>query len=236
MGDLIVNLIPLAIGIVLSPLAIMAMVAVLLSQSPRSNGIAYLVGWAIAVTVSLGVGIWVFNVLEVHEVHEPPRWVAVVRFALGVVLIATAVWMYRRGHVRVRDMAAASSPADVRDAAPQLPGWLHAVETFRPLRSAALGFALFVVNPVDLSCAILASLDIVLADLARSSTIGVTVGFGIVAVLPIAVPVVLVVVAPVRARPVLDWMRTWIATHTSVLNSALLLVVGAMQIQKSLSS
>jgi hypothetical protein len=38
MGELILGLVPVALGVVLSPLAIMALVAVLLSQNARANG------------------------------------------------------------------------------------------------------------------------------------------------------------------------------------------------------
>ena len=133
-------------------------------------------------------------------------------------------------------MAVASTPREVTRAAPQLPGWLHAVEHFSPVRSALLGLGLFVLNPIDLSCALLAALDIVLADLGQASTTAVTVGFAVVAILPIAVPVGLVLAAGERAKPFLDTARTWIATHTSLLTAGLLLVIGAMQVQKALSA
>jgi hypothetical protein len=39
MGDLILQLVPLALGVVLSPLAVMALVAVLVSRLARINGL-----------------------------------------------------------------------------------------------------------------------------------------------------------------------------------------------------
>ncbi|MGA9872997.1 MAG: hypothetical protein WBQ44_17885 [Rhodococcus sp. (in: high G+C Gram-positive bacteria)] len=44
MGSLILSLIPVSLGIVMSPLAVIAVVAVLFSQHARQNSVAFLVG------------------------------------------------------------------------------------------------------------------------------------------------------------------------------------------------
>ncbi len=167
MGELLVTLIPVALGVVLSPLAIMALVAVLLSRRASANGIAFLIGWVVGLAGLLALALWLFGVFEVHGLREPPLWVPILRLVIGLFLAGAAVWVYRKGSARIRQMAAASSPQQVVAAAPQLPGWLHAVETFRPVRTGFLGLALFVLNPVDASCAIIAALDI---SLGRSAT------------------------------------------------------------------
>ncbi len=113
MGDLILQLIPLVLGIALSPLAIMALVAILVSPRARANGVAFLIGWSVgAVGVPL-LGLWLFSVLAVHELQDPPLWVAVLRILVGLLLIAAAVWTYRRGRAHVRAMAAATTPQEV---------------------------------------------------------------------------------------------------------------------------
>ena len=234
MTELIVQLIPLVIGIVMSPLAIMALVAILVSKMARANGIAFLIGWVVGVVGVVLFGLWLFSVLGVHELRDPPVWTYVVRLVLGLFLLGGGVWVYRRGHVHIAAMAEASTPAQVAAAAPQLPGWLQTVSTFRPARSLALGVGIFALNPVDASCALIAALDITIAGVDTSSTAWVVAGFCLVGVLPIAVPVIYVLVRGAKAQPFLDGLRTWVASHTNVLNAALLLVIGAMQLQKSL--
>lgn len=235
MGDLVLALIPVALGIVLSPLAIMALVAILLSRLARVNGIAYLLGWAVGLVGLLVLFVWLFQALDVHALVEPPLWVGVVRLVLGLLLVFSAVWVYRKGHAHVLAMAAASTPQEVVKAAPQLPGWLQTVSTFRPVRSFFLGLGLFVLNPIDASCAIIAALDVALADLGGGPTTAVLAGFAVIGILPIAIPVLIVVVRGQQAQPMLDAVRTWIAGNTHVLNAALLLVIGALQLQKALS-
>lgn len=232
MGELIVQLLPPALGIALSPLAIMALVAILLSRLARVNGLAFLIGWSIGVLGVFALALWALRSIELHETREPPTWAAVVRIVLGLSLVIAAAWVYRRGQRHVDRMASADSPRGVVAAAPQLPGWLQTVSTFRPGRSAVLGTGIFALNPVDLSCAVIGALDIVLARLPDAQTIAVGTGFVVIGILPIAIPVVIVLIAGERARRLLDRLRAWIARHTNVLNAALLLVIGALQLDK----
>ena len=236
MGELILSLVPVALGVVLSPLAIMALVAVLLSRNARMNGIAYLIGWVVGLAGLMALFLWLFPVLEVHAIGEPPLWVAIVRVLIGLFLAAAAVWVYRKGRAHIIRMAAASSPRDVVAASPQLPGWLHSVESFRPGRTLLLGVGLFVLNPVDASCAILAALDISLSDVGATAAAWVAIAFVVIGTLPIALPVLYVVVRGPQAQPLLDRVRTWIAGNTHVLNAALLLVIGALQLEKGIAA
>lgn len=235
MGELILSLVPVALGVVLSPLAIMALVAVLLSRHAKTNGVAYLIGWFVGLAGLMALFLWLFPVLEVHAIGEPPLWVAIVRVILGLFLISAAVWVYRKGRVHIARMAAAATPHDVVAASPQLPGWLHSVESFRPGRTLLLGVGLFVLNPVDASCAIIAALDISLSDVEHTAGLWVAVVFVVIGTLPIALPVLYVVVRGSAAQPLLDQVRVWIAGNTHVLNAALLLVIGALQLEKGIA-
>lgn len=235
-GDVIVSLVPLSLGIVMSPLAIMALVAVLLSTRARQNGVAFLLGWAFAILIALTASYLIFGLFELRERATPPWWVAVLRILLGILLAAGAVWIYRRGRAHARAMAAARGPAEVAAAAPQLPGWLQKVSSFTPARSFMLGLGIFILNPVDASCAILASLDVRLADVGSAAEIISLVAFGIIGILPIGIPVVLVLVRGESADPVLAKVRAWIASHTSVLNAALVLVIAVLQLQKGVTA
>ena len=236
MGELIVSLVPLALGVVMSPLAIMALVAVLVSKRARANGTAFLIGWAVGLIATLGVSFAVFGYLELHQQREPPLWAAIVRLVIAALLILGAVYVYRRGRDRVRAMAAAVTPGDVVAAAPQLPGWLRAVDRFTPARSLLLGFGIFALNPVDVSCTVLAMLDLRVAAVSPAASAAVIVAFAIVGILPIAAPVFYTLVKGAAADPLLERVRSWIASHTSVLNAGLLVLIGAMQLQKALSA
>ncbi|WP_315637071.1 MULTISPECIES: GAP family protein [Microbacterium] len=236
MGELIVSLLPVVLGVVLSPLAIMALVAVLVSRHARRNGIAYLLGWLLGLSGLLIVFLWVFRSAVGHEQFEPPLWVPLVRLLLGLFLTGAAVWVYRKGRARIAAMAGATSPREVVAASPQLPGWLHSVESFRPGRTFLLGLALFVLNPVDASCAVIAALDISVAAVGPAATVAVTLVFAVLGTLPIALPVLFVVVRGAAASPALERLRAWVAGNTHILNAAMLLVIGVLQLDKALTA
>jgi hypothetical protein len=235
MGQLVLNLIPLLFGILLSPLALMALIAVLVSQRARVNGLAFALGWVAGIALVLWVFFALFGALQVRAVRHPPFWIPVVQLVVGVVLVAAAVSVYRRGRARIEQMAAASSPRQVAAAAPQLPGWLQQVEKFRPVRTFLLGLGLFVLNPVDASCAIIAALDARQTPVNDTTAAITLVVFGLVASLSIVAPVAVVLIRGPKAASFLARTRTWAAGNTHVLNAALLLVIGALQLQKGLS-
>ncbi|ARU51582.1 threonine/homoserine/homoserine lactone efflux protein [Cellulosimicrobium cellulans] len=114
MGALVLDLLPLGLGIVVSPLAIMALVAVLLSRRAEANGVLFLVGWVVGLALVLALSFLVLRALEVHERHAPPLWVPAVRLVLGAVLLWATVLVYRRGTARKRQMAAAATPSSTR--------------------------------------------------------------------------------------------------------------------------
>lgn len=236
MGPLVLDLVPLAFGVLLSPLAIVALIAILVSRRARINGLGFAIGWALGITVTLAVSYLVFGALQLHEKTAPPLWVPLVRIVLALVLFVSAVWVYRRGREHIRMMAEARTPSDVTRAAPQLPGWLNAVEHFTLPRAVTLGFGLFILNPVDASCAIIAALDVRLATISAAADMWTLVVFGIIGALPILLPALLVLVRGTAAEPFLARTRTWVAGNTHVLNAALLLVIAVLQLQKGLSA
>ena len=103
-------------------------------------------------------------------------------------------------------------------------------------RSLLLGFGIFALNPVDVSCTVLAMLDVRGAAVSPAHAAVVIVVFAVVGILPIAAPVFYTLVKGTAADPLLERVRSWIAGHTSVLNAGLLVLIGAMQLQKALSA
>jgi hypothetical protein len=238
MGEVVLDLVPLAVGIVFSPLAIMALVAVLLSRRPRLSGVLFLAGWAAATTAVLALSYGFLGQLRVAQPSgaEPSVWVSILHLVLGLVLVGGGVWEYRKGRAVLRRMAAATTHAEIISAAPQLPGWLQAASGFTGIRSFLLGFGIFALNPVDLSCALIAGIDIRTAELPPGASTALLIGFGVAALIPILIPVAVVLVLGGQAEPLLARVRTWIAEHNGIINAALLLMIGTLQLQKGLSA
>lgn len=230
------DLLPVLVGLVASPLAIIALVAVLLSRNARRNGVMYLIGWAIAVIVSVIIAYLLLDLVALNAHRDPPLWVPLARLILGVLLAVGAVWTYRRSRAAIAVMAAARTAEEITAAAPQLPGWIHAVESFSAGRSLALGMGIFLLNPINLSCAFVAALDVRLAGLDAPAPAIFLAVFIVLGIVPMSIPVFLVLRQGHRAAPVLERIRTWIAAHNGTLSAAMLTVIAFLQIQKALAA
>ncbi len=133
-------------------------------------------------------------------------------------------------------MAAARTPAVVAEAAPQLPGWLQSVDRFTPLRTTALGLGLFLLNPIDVSCAVIGALTIVLSEIATTAQVAVLAVFIAVGSISVVIPVLILQIRGDAAKDSLQRMRAWIAGNPHVLKAALLVVIAIMQLSKGLES
>lgn len=230
------DLLPILLGIVASPLAIMALIATLLSPRARENGVMFLVGWSAAVAVALSIAVLLFDGVSVAGGRDAPTWMSAVRLILGAVLAAGSVWTYRRARVSMREMARATTPEQVAAAAPQLPGWLSAVADFTPFRTLLLGLGIFLLNPINVSCAFAAVLDIRAAALTAPAPVVVLVVFAVLSIVPTAVPVAIVILKGERAAPQLHRLRSWLATNNGLIGAGLLAIVAFSQIQKAIQA
>lgn len=232
MGSLLLSLIPVSLGIVMSPLAVIAVVAVLFSDRARVNSVAFLAGWIGGIVFALAVSYAVLTALQVYERQDPPLWVPVIHLVIGSVLLAGAWFVHSRERAHLRAMSLASGPGDIADAAPHLPKVLQSVEHFDAPRSVLLGFALFVLNPIDVSCALAAALDLRLSTVSGAGQITVAGLFVLIGASSVIAPVALLLVRKEKAAAPLGHLRTWIAGNTKLLNIALLVLIAVMQINK----
>src|ERR1700754_3439534 len=92
------QLIPLALVVTMSPLTIIpAIVLVLQSDRARPTGLAFMVGWLVGLAATTAVFVQLPRLLD--GVNRPaPTWAAWVRIAIGIALIAFAVWRWLTRH------------------------------------------------------------------------------------------------------------------------------------------
>jgi hypothetical protein len=230
MSGVVVQLIPLALGIIMSPLAIIGVVAVLLSTRARPNSLAFLAGWILGACASIGVTYLILSGLTVHEHRDPPFWVPVLHLFLALVFAVGAGVMFAASQ-RIKAIKIERAAGVEPD--PELPKMFQAISEFGPGKNFALGIGLFVLNPVDLSCAIAAALTLRLSGLSGNVQWVTAIAFVIVSVSSVAVPVLFLMIRGERAQKPLTELRTWIATHTKLLNVALLVLLSMMQFGKA---
>src|SRR5215217_7469351 len=98
MGAAIGQSLPLAIGVAVSPLSIIAVVLLLTTPRARSNGPAFVLGWLLGLGVVGAVVLVVVGPSAAGSSGQRTTWVSWVMIVLGVLLVAAGRhWRGRSG-------------------------------------------------------------------------------------------------------------------------------------------
>ena len=215
MGTAIGDILPLAIGIALSPLPIVAVVLVLFTPRARANGLAFLAGWAGGMLVVGGIVLVVSDATDAASDDGGESTLSgAVRLALGVGLLLLAVRSWR------------SRPPEGVE--PELPRWMGALDTFTFPKSLATGAVLSSVNPKNLALLVAGVATISAAGLSGGEAAGVLVVFVLLASLSIAVPVgTYLALGRDRAEVVLTPTKDWLSRNNAAVLAILFLIFGA---------
>lgn len=212
MNTTVGELLPLAVAIAISPVPIIATTLLLMGPRARALGPCFLAGWVLGVLTSVVVFTLLAGALPESSASGSRPVVGILQLLLGAALLAMAVRQWRsRPH-----------PGDEQS----LPAWMTKIDTMRP--GAALGTAalLAAVNPKNLFLAIAAGSTLGTSGLGAGA-VAICIGiFVAIASLMIAVPVIGYLVVPDRAAPLLDSIRTWLASNNAAIMTVLLLILG----------
>ena len=221
MGNAIGDILPLALGVAISPIPIIAVILMLLSPKARENGPAFLVGWVAGLTVvsiavtaisgSAGLGSGGGSVVG-----------SLIKILLGLLLVGLAIRDFRN-----RPRAGEQAP---------LPGWMRAIDSFTPIKALGIAVLLSAINPKNLSLTAAAAVIIAQEGLSTGSAAFVRVLFVVLASLSIAVPVALYILGGSSAARTLDGLRTWLNANNATVMAVLLLVIGVVLFGKGLGS
>ena len=222
-ADAIGEILPLAVGVALSPVPIIAVVLLLGTPRSRTTGGAFAVGWLVG---SAGLGAFCLLVAaqaDATDGREPSDWTVALKLALGMLLIVLAVRQWRGGR-------------DGDGAEAKMPGWMRRLDGFTAPRAFALGAAASSLNPKNLGLTIAAGVTIAEAGLGvggQAAAMAVFTGLGALGVVG---PMVAYLTLGERARGTLDALKSWMLRHYPAIVSILLLVLGASLVGDALAS
>ena len=222
MGGAIGEMLPLAIGIAISPLAIVAVILILTTPRARTNGPAFLGGWLLALAVVGGVALVVTDAAESADSSGPRTIVAVLKIALGVALLVLA-WRGFRGR-----------PAPGEEA--PLPKWMAALDRFTPVRSLAVAALFGGVKPKNLILTAAAAAGIAESGLGGAQQVVVLLLLILVASVGIIAPVaVYFLMGEEKSARVLDGWKTWLVANNSTVMIVLFVVFGVVLLGKGIA-
>ena len=222
MGSVIGAILPLAIGIAISPIPIIAAILMLLSPKARGTSVGFLLGWIVGILVAVTIFTLVSSVLPDGGSDESKPIHGIIQIVLGAGLLFLALRQWR------------SRPEPGTD--PALPKWMSAIDTMNAGKGFGLGFLLAAVNPKNLLLGASAGVTIGSAGLPVGS-IAVVIGvFTVIAAASVAIPVIAYLVFPKRMSAPLESLRKWLVHNNATVMAVLLLVIGFVLIGKGIAS
>lgn len=213
MSDAFGQMLPFALVIALSPIPIVAVIAMLFSRRAIANGGAFLAGWVVGVAGSLTLLTAVAEAWGLLDSDDAPSTtVVVLRFLLGGLLLVAAVKTWR-GRPRPGDAVA-------------MPGWMARIDAIG--LSGAFGLAVLLggVNPKSLLMNVAAAAVLASEELSRADRAVAIVLYTAVASSTVALAVGYRVSAGERGAVTLERMRGWLAANDATVMSVLFLVFG----------
>ncbi|MEV6966102.1 GAP family protein [Hamadaea sp. NPDC051192] len=221
MGEVVGDLLPLALGVAISPIPIIAVILMLFAPRAGGTSFGFLLGWLLGIVVATVVFRWLATVSDLYADSGGSTGVAWVKLLLGVVMLLLALNQWR------------SRPAPGTQA--ELPKWMAAIDKFTAAKALGLGFALSAINPKNLAMCAAAGVAIGAAALSGGQqTVAVAV-FTIIAGCTVAVPVLAYAVARSRMRAPLDRLKVWLEANNATVMFVLLLVIGVVLVGKGIA-
>lgn len=222
MGPVIGEILPLAVGIAISPVPVIAAILMLLSPKAKGASVGFLLGWITGIVVAIVVFTLLSSVLPAQDESGSSPVRGVIKIILGALLLFLALRQWR------------GRPAEGEQAT--MPKWMSAIDSVTAGKALGLGFLLSAVNPKNLLMAISAGLIIGGAGLAVGQTVVVIVIFVLLAASTVLIPVVAYLIASERLAGPLDRLRAWLVNNNATIMAVLLLVIGVAVIGKGIES
>jgi threonine/homoserine/homoserine lactone efflux protein len=215
------DLLPLAVGVAISPVPIIAVILMLLSRNATATSTGFLLGWVAGVVVVTVVVLLLVGAAGNTSGGKPSTLSSVLKLIFGVLLLLLAVrqWRGRPGEGESGTM----------------PKWMGAIESFTFGRALGLGFLLAGINPKNLLLCLGAGTTIGAAHLSGGQDAVAVVVFTLLASSTVAIPVLGFLVARDRMAGPLDRLRGWLTQNNAAVMAVLLLVLGVALIGKGIA-
>ena len=212
---------PLAAGVAMSPLPIIAIILMLFSKRAKSNSLAFLFGWVLGLTIVCEVVLFVAGTQNFAPSSEPSTAASIVRLLLGMLLLSLAA----------RQWKSRPKPGEQ----PTMPKWMRNIDSLGPGKALGLAFLLSAVNPKNLPLALTAALDIAQAGLSSIQSAIMLCLFIVIGSITVAGPVADYLVMGNKASETLDAWKSWLTENNATVMFVLFLVLGVVLLGKGIS-
>ena len=224
MSDAAFHVVFFAVFAAASPLVLTATFLVIRSERPRTNGIAFLVGFVAGTMLACVVGL-IIGEAAVSHVSSHDTIEALVTFVLGVGLIL--VGATARG--------AASPVAAPEEKSSRVAAIMETLRHVRPAAACSMAGLLGFGGPKRLVLTLLAMAWVNDAGHGYVGNLTLVVVYVVIATVLVWLPVGIVIVAGERAAVILEGGEAWMTAHARVLRKWLCLGLGIALVIDSLA-
>ncbi len=221
MGSAIGQTLPMAVVVGLSPIPIVAVILILVTERARVNGPAFVIGWVVGLAILGTVVLLLAGPANANEDGEPATWPDVLKLALGALLVVVALRQWR------------ARPRDGEE--PPTPKWMGTIEAFTPAKALGAGAVLAAANPKNLLLAVAAAATIAQAGIPGGEQAVAYAAFTVIGTIGVAAPAGIYFAMGDRAGATLERLRAWMARNNAVIMTVLCLVIGAKLIGDGLA-
>lgn len=213
MGEAIGQVLPLAVGVALSPVPIIGVVLMLGTARARVNGLVFLAGWLVGIALVGAIVLSVAGGADANTGGTPAKWVGVVEIILAGLLLLVAGKQWR------------GRPRDGEEA--EMPSWMQKVDGFTVGRAAMLAVLLSAVNPKNLLLVVAAATAIAQTGISAADQAVAFTAFAVIASLGVGGPVVLYFALGDRSVRILGGLKDWMSAHNAAIMSTVCVIIAA---------
>lgn len=216
MGHTAGQIIPLALGMVVSPIPVAALIAILLSARARTNAFAFTAAAVAASAAVVGITAATTGTSAAHagRAAHPTQLIFATLFGLTFVVLAVLTWRGRP-----------------RNGAPAvMPTWMAQIDTIGPGRAAVLSLLLTVPNAKNLPLELKAGALIAEGHLPPSHAAALTALFAVLGGTALIVLAVLAAVPSKRVTAALGVVKEELIQHNAAIMTVLFVLLAGLQI------
>lgn len=214
MWDVVLHMLPFAVGIAISPVPIITVILMLFTPRPRSNGAGFVLGWILGIGIpALVVFLLDRMISQDNDASPPSRLASMLRIGMGIVLVLVAAWNWMH-----------RNKPDEADRKPLL---MRVVDSITPWKAVVLGFLFAdVTNPKNLALTVAGCMAISGGQLSTAGNMVTLALFTGLASLGVALPVLLFMSGGDTAKQTVDQWRHWLMRHKKSVMAVLFFVFG----------
>lgn len=215
-GDVLV----LGLGVALSPLAIVAVVVMLVASRGTAAAWCFAAGWVVSLASVATTVALLADAAEAGEAAGPATWVSALKLVVGALLVLFAA---RRWSSR-------------DEGGGEAPGWIRRLDEVTPLGAAGLAVLFNVLKPKNLLLGIAAGVAVAGTGAAPAGQALAVAVFVLLGTAGVAAPLAIHVAMPARGRDVLVGLRDWMVRENTTIVAVLSLVIAAKLVGDAVAS